>query len=190
MKIDAKWTLILVALVIVCSIATGGIYVALEDKIAENDFGDGDDIDISTLLPGATDLKKIDIDIPEDGSIRDVQGAYENNELKGYLIKTDTEGAYSTISLAVAITTEGTISGIEVLSHNETEGLGDEIADEEFTNRFKDKTADSLLKLVEEDTSADDEIQGLSGATISAQAVVDGVNTAVEFYNEQLKGGN
>ena len=76
------------------------------------------------------------------------------------------------------------------MSHNETEGLGDEIADEEFTNRFKDKTADSLLKLVEEDTSADDEIQGLSGATISAQAVVDGVNTAVEFYNEQLKGGN
>ena len=63
MKIDAKWTLILVALVLVCSIATGGIYVALEDKIAENDFGDGDDIDISTLLPGATDLKKIDIDI-------------------------------------------------------------------------------------------------------------------------------
>jgi len=189
LKIELKWTLILVVLIVICSIITGVVYGALEDKIAENNFETKDNIDITSLLPEADSLKDLDIDIPEDSKIRSVKGAYSNDELKGYLIKVDSEGAYSTISIAIAITNEGKISGIEILSQNETEGLGDKIADDEFTSRFKDKTAKTPLTLVNDETSANDEVQGISGATISAQAVVDGVNAAIEFFNTHLEGG-
>lgn len=190
MKVDFKWTAILIGLIVVCSVATGAVHGALEGTIAQNDFGTEEEIDITELLPEASSLKKLDMDIPEDSDIQSIQGAYDGDELKGYIIKTDSEGAYSTISIAIAITNEGEISGIEILSQNETEGLGDEIADDEFTSRFKSKTAKTPLTLVDDETSAKDEVQGLSGATISAQAVVDGVNTAIEFFNTQLEGGN
>lgn len=189
MNINLKWTLVLIGLLIVFSITTGAIYSALEDKIAENALDTESDIDIDNLLPGADNLKQVDIELPEEDAVKEVLEAYDGDELVGYLIKTDAEGAYSTISIATAIDIEGTISGIEILAQKETEGLGDDIVEDEFTDRFRNKTTKESLKLVKEETSSDDEIQGITGATISAQAVVDGVNSAVEFYNTQLKGG-
>lgn len=189
MKLNLKWSLILIGLLIVFSVTTGGIHSALKDRIDENAFGAEDDIDIDNLLPGANSLKQMDVQLPEEEAVKEVQEAYDGNELKGYLIKTDAEGAYSTISIATAIDNNGNISGIEILAQKETEGLGDDIVEDEFTDRFRNKTTQEPLKLVKEETSLEDEIQGITGATVSAQAVVDGVNAAVEFYNTQLKGG-
>lgn len=188
MKLNLKWSLILVALLVVFSLTTGAIHSSLEEKIAENAFDTDDDLDIANLLPDASSLKKIeDIEFSEEDPVKEVHEAYDGDELKGYLIKTDAEGAYSTISIATAIDIEGNISGIEILAQKETEGLGDDIVEDEFTDRFRNKTTAEPLTLVKEETSADDEIQGITGATISAQAVVTGVNDAVEFYNSQLK---
>lgn len=189
MKLNVKWTLILIGLLIVFFFTTGAVHNALEDRIAENAYDTDEDIDITNLLPDANTLKPLDIELPEDGPVIEVQEAYDNDELKGYLIKTDAEGAYSTISLATAIDVDGNITGIEVLAQNETEGLGDDIAEDEFTDRFRGKATEEPLKLVQETTSANDEIESITGATISAQAVVTGVNDAIEFYNVELKGG-
>lgn len=184
-----KWSLILVGILAVFFLTTGAIHGVLEDRIAENALDSDDELDISKILPEANTLKAIgDIELEEEGPIKEVYQAYDGDDLKGYVIKVDSQGAYSIITIAVAINVEENISGIEVLAQKETEGLGDDIVEDEFTDRFSSKTTEQPLDLVEDDTGADNEIQGITGATISAQAVVTGVNDAVEFYNSQLKG--
>jgi Na+-translocating ferredoxin:NAD+ oxidoreductase subunit G len=190
MKTNTKWSIILILVIVACSVVTGIVYNSLSDKIVENTpkYDNKDTLDIASLIPDADSLKPLDIQ-GGDEAVKEVNEAYAGDELKGYLIKTDSKGAYSTLSIATAITIDGKISGITILSQKETEGLGDGIVKEDFTNRFKEKDTQNELKVVKEEPKNGDEIQALSSATISSQGVVDGVNAAINYYNAHIKGG-
>ncbi|NMA95391.1 MAG: FMN-binding protein [Clostridiales bacterium] len=185
---NIRWGLQLLILLVIFSIVTGAVYKTLEDRILANSM-DFDDIDIPNLLPGASSISPTeDIELIEDEPVETIYEAYDEDIFKGYIIKVESQGYSSIITTVVAIDNEGGISGIDVLDQNETEGLGDKIANDEYTDRFRGKTAASPLNLVEDETIADDEIQNITGATKSAQGVITGVNYAIEFYNSQLKG--
>ena len=71
-----------------------------------------------------------------------------------------------------------------VLGQKETPGLGDYITGEEFRNQYTGKPADVDKPLVVVKADADDsnEIQALTGATISSDSVTDIVNRALANY--------
>lgn len=71
------------------------------------------------------------------------------------------------------------ITGISIVSHTETPGLGARITEPQFTNSFKGK---SLAK----DLTKDD-INALSGATYSTKGVVAAVNQARELLAKHRK---
>lgn len=73
-----------------------------------------------------------------------------------------------------------------MLSQHETEYLGARIATEGFAADFAGRKMP--LKLADS-ARLGSPVDGLSGSTISAQAVVDGVNDAREFLQSTIQTG-
>ncbi|MBQ2617784.1 MAG: FMN-binding protein, partial [Synergistaceae bacterium] len=91
------------------------------------------------------------------------------------------------IGFVVGITKDGTVKAINILNHSETPGLGAKSTEPEFYGQFADKSS-LPLKVVKGGASNPDEIAAISGATITSNAVTDGVNGAVKYWSENLKG--
>lgn len=107
----------------------------------------------------------------------------------GYIILvTNSDGYSGDIQMAIGISGDGIILGIEFLKINETAGLGMEAAeDKEFLNQFIGKDVDRF-QYTKTGAVLDSEINAISGATITTSAIVDGINSAISlmFF---LKGG-
>ena len=75
---------------------------------------------------------------------------------------------------------KGSLSGIGILSHQETPGLGSRISETSFTERFKGKLLDGNFK-VKKDNG---DIDAISGATNSSRGVCSAVENGVELYSK------
>lgn len=98
------------------------------------------------------------------------------------------EGYGGDISLSVGIGSDGTVNGFEILSISETAGLGMKADTDEFKEMFRDKKV-SRFVYTKTGASADNEIDALSGATITTNAVTNGVNAAIAYF-ESMEGGS
>ena len=98
-------------------------------------------------------------------------------------MRVETQGYGGTITLLVGLSEDlETIIGIEVVEHVETPGLGGEITTGEFQRQFAGLDADepvSYVKNVEPDPDAN-EIQAISGATITSRAITSGINRTLD----------
>lgn len=88
------------------------------------------------------------------------------------------DGYGGNITIAVGIDLEGNIKGVEVTEHSETSGLGSKITEEEFKSQYKDKNVDAFV-VTKTGASSDNEIDTVSGATISSDAMTNAVNAAI-----------
>ena len=109
-----------------------------------------------------------------------VQAAYESEY--GYAILVAPAGFGGEITMMVGILKDGTVSGISIISHAETAGLGSVAAQnsakgEAFRGQFAGASGSVA---VDKDGG---QIDSLTGATISSRAITAGVNAALEFYN-------
>lgn len=120
--------------------------------------------------------------------ILEVNAGYKNGEIIGYALKVSPKGYGGNVEIMVGISNEGSIGGIKILSHSETPGLGAKAPDPEFSGQFTGKSIDKKLEVVKGTGSNDNEIDAITGATITSRAVTNGVNDAVDFYNSDLKG--
>ena len=102
--------------------------------------------------------------------------AYDEEEnMIGRVLKVEAPG-YSSIIIALAgIDLENKITGIDVVSQQETPGLGANIEKENFLKQFIGKGEDEL-KLKKDGG----EIDAITGATISSRAITDGVRVLME----------
>lgn len=120
------------------------------------------------------------------------KGTTEDNgggDLKGYAYQLETtEGYGDVIKLMVGINADGTISGIDIVSHTETPGLGAAADGDKFKDQFKSKLAEKLY--VKKGAVEPQEIDAMGGATITSNAVTNAVNDAIEYFNTNNKEGN
>jgi len=101
--------------------------------------------------------------------------AYRDGKMIGRVLKVEAPGYSSTISALVGIDLGNRITGIDVLSHLETPGLGANIEKESFLGQFIGKTNENL-KIGKDGGSID----GVTGATISSRAITEGVREMIE----------
>jgi len=88
------------------------------------------------------------------------------------------------ISMMVGVDDNLTIIGINIIDNaKETPGLGSEIGKSEFYNQFGGKTPNITIT---KGKPSDNEIQAVTGATVSSKAVVNGVNDAIAAVQEVL----
>jgi len=105
-----------------------------------------------------------------------------NGELSGLAFKvTAPDGYGGNIDIMVGLRPDGTVQGIEILTHSETPGLGDKIKTEAFRGQFAGHNLANSDWRVRKDGGDFDQ---LTGATISPRAVVGAVRTGLEFYRD------
>ena len=93
-----------------------------------------------------------------------------------------TEGYGGGMQFSMGIASDGTTKGISFLSLSETAGLGMRADTDDFKNQFKDKNVEAF-SYTKSGASADDEIDALSGATLTTNAVTNGVNAGICCFN-------
>ena len=104
----------------------------------------------------------------EDESIRRVFKAED-----GYVLELETAGYAGPMMLWVGVTNEGRVSGLTVRDHRETFGLG----------RRAQTEAPFLLQFIgtSGEAAVGEDIDALTGATVTSKAVTRAVNSAVAF---------
>ena len=201
MKGMIKDALILFAITLIAGLMLGVVNDITKEPIAQqeqkakneacqNVFAAADSFEAQELADSAqieqvlTDAGISGADVDELMAAKDASGA-----LLGYVITvTDHEGYGGDIQFSMGITNEGTLNGISLLSISETAGLGMR-AGEVLVPQFADKNV-SKFTYTKTGATADYEIDAISGATITTNAVVNGVNAGHAYFDKILKGGS
>lgn len=198
MKNIIKNTLILTAITLVAGILLGLVYeitkepIALAKEAAKKEayqqvMADADAFEGLELVEDA--IKQVEDTVESSGCIiNEVVEAKTNGETIGYVVTTTTsEGYGGEIQISVGILTDGTVNGVAILSIGETAGLGMKATEEEFYGQYAGKNVE-LFSVTKTGASADNEIDALSGATITSNAMTKAVNSAVVYYKHALGG--
>lgn len=101
---------------------------------------------------------------------------------------TTSEGYGGDIQFAMGIRSDGTMNGIYILSISETAGLGMKATTDQFQDQFKEKKVEKFV-YTKNGAVADNEIDALSGATITTNAMTNGVNAGLCTF-QYVEGGN
>lgn len=134
----------------------------------------------------ADKFEKADIQLDDERILDVYKGLSDSGEIMGYAITTATSGYGGNVEIITGISVEGKITGIKVVKHQETPGLGANAQNQEFRDRFKDKSTEKELVIVKSAPNNPDEVQAITGATITSNAVKSGVNLAIELFNTKL----
>lgn len=188
-----KNTIILTLITLISGLLLGTVYQVTKDPIAKqqeetkkaayvavlseaSSFEDaGFDLSLEKTILESAGLK--DEDVTEVVKASDSSG-----EIIGYVIGVTThEGYGGDIDISVGIKVDGTVSGVEILSISETAGLGMRANTPEFKAQFAGKCVEKFA-YSKNGAAADNEIDALSGATITSNAMTNGVNAALAYF--------
>lgn len=102
----------------------------------------------------------------------------------GYVMSlTAKEGYGGDITFTIGVTVEGTMTGLSILSHSETAGLGANCTTESFQSQFVGLKGPEIA-YSKEGASADYEFDAISGATITSKALTKAINAGLGFLSE------
>lgn len=113
-----------------------------------------------------------------DGEEPRLWRALRGEALLGSFIVDEVIGKHELITYAVAIDPQGVVRGVEILDYRETRG--GEVRDPRWRSQFVGKGPRDRLRLGED-------IQNLSGATLSSRHITDGVRRLVVLHRLALK---
>ena len=122
---------------------------------------------MSEVLPGAESFSK---NISNDKKAEIYEGKDKNGFL-GYAVSIKTNGYGGEITLMVGIDKDEKVTGVNIVSFSETPGLGSKTKEPDFLVQYKNENPPFKVG---------ENINAISGATISSKAVTLGVNNALE----------
>lgn len=137
------------------------------------------------VLPSAqafSDEKKLTLD---DAEYIYFEGLDAAGGLTGYVFTTSAKGYGGDVVIMTGVDSAGAVTGIQTLELNETAGLGMKAKEESFLRQYRGKRAPIG---VEKNKPGENDIQALTGATITSKAITDSVNTALALY-AAVQGG-
>ncbi|MBO5552041.1 MAG: FMN-binding protein [Lachnospiraceae bacterium] len=116
--------------------------------------------------------------------LNSIDKAYGSGDSQiGYVVDvTDSDGYGGDIEIMVGISSDNgsyKINGISFLALSETAGMGMKAKESPFIDEFRNLGADKPIVYTKTGKSADNEIDAISGATITTSAVTDAANAAV-----------
>ncbi len=173
------------------------VYLATFDTIAENKARELREA-VFRVLPGVTRMQKLRFDgealvvMPDDAKDDEntIYGGYDDaGRFIGYAIANGGPGFQDTIRVLYGYQPVGRkVVGMWILESRETPGLGDKIyKDAAFVANFDDLAIDPQIVTVKKGTkSAANEIDAITGATISSKAVVRIMNEAHAVWDQRL----
>ena len=201
MKQMMKDAMILFLITLISGAALGLVYEVTKEPIAQqeqkakneayqNVFEAAEDfteLTEETYSPDALTafVKENGFDASIDGVAQALSG---DGSVLGYVITvTDHEGYGGDIQFSMGIRNDGTLNGISILSISETAGLGMN-ADSVLKPQFENKKAE-LFSYTKTGAQSADQIDAISGATITTNAIVNGVNAGLTCFKTMLMEG-
>lgn len=173
-----------IALFIFCLVATAllaGTNMITKDKIADNAVQTEIQSRKLVLPEGETYSEVTNV----DGGVTYCIGYDSEGNEVGYVFTSGAKGYGGTVTVMAGIDSEGKLTGVEILSHSETPGLGANAVKPDFKNRFIGKNG---ILNVDKNSNEGQNVQAITAATITSKAVVSAVNLITETYN-QIAGG-
>ncbi len=182
-------TLKLLIITVVAGIILGVVNGVTKEPIAEQALKEANEAR-QAVFPEASDFKELDIDIPNEYAI--IKEVYEALDADGNPIGITaaviTKGYSSGLNLSVGIGADGLVKGVKLGSNNESPGFGSRAPEELLPQFDAGKSYKQPFNVVKHPAESDNEIQAISGATITSKGIINAVNTVVEFY-KQMAGG-
>jgi H+/Na+-translocating ferredoxin:NAD+ oxidoreductase subunit G len=133
---------------------------------------------------------KIELAVPTNisntGNISVYRARLSNQPVAVSMMPITTKGYSGTISLVVGIRYDGTLIGVRILQHKETEGFGDQ-AHQDKTDWLQGFNNRSIAILSEDQWAIkkdDGEFDQLSGATITSRSIINIIYQTLEYYLE------
>lgn len=173
-----------IALLIICLVATtllAGTNMITEEKIAQNAV-ETEKASRMVVLPEGTQYTEV---TALESGITYCTGSNDAGEDVGYVFTAGAKGYGGTVSVMVGLDMTGKITGLEILSHSETPGLGANATKQDFKDRFIGKTG---VLTVDKNSNDGQNIQAITAATITSKAVTSAVNAVLAEY-EVITGG-
>lgn len=134
---------------------------------------------MAAVVPGANSFSEL---YSTDETIDSITGAYDGVQFKGYCVEVSPTGFVGTIRMMVGVNYGGSVTGVVILDHGETAGLGAKADSPEFLDQYLGKSGTVSVN------ESHNSISAITGATITSKAVTEGINralTAVLNYPEQ-----
>lgn len=199
--------IMLFVITIIAGVLLGGVYtitkgpIAAADEKATNEayaavYKDAEFKADDTLTKAVESFQK---DVAA-GKIDDDTFSYTSEELieartaskdgsqTGYVLKVSGKGYGGAVTIALGITNEGEVVGIQILdASNETPGLGQNSTKETWNSQYVGMKSDKTLSVVKDGSGSADNgtVNAISGATITSKAVTRAVNIALKFVAAQ-----
>jgi len=185
-KLIKNSTLRIVMALAVVGVLSGALLVVVYDysipKIRVNVENETERA-IKNIFPACTKIKKTKDDFFK------VTGA--ENKIAGYAFIAEGNGYQGIIKLIIGVDPKLTkMMGLEVLESQETPGLGAEIAGEKFRGQFKNLPITQEIEYVKnQKPDKPNQIEAITGATISSRAVVNIINSGIMEVRKNVKTG-
>ena len=190
MKISGKFilkvagTLTVIALVVAALL--GVVNNVTKDKIAEQDAENtriamsavapegcefGDKMDISDAVAAAASA--------QGGKIVEMYPMTNGGADAGYVVKVSASGSQGTITMMVGVDANKAITGISVISHSETSGIGTKVVGNE-PNSAGEPVLDQFVGMSGSGSLVvGKNVIAVSGATVSTKGITMGANAAL-----------
>ena len=189
-----KNTVILTVITLVSGLLLGLVYQVTKEPVALR-AKETQEAAFAKVLPGADTFEEVELPKESGKYANDVEkaviGKNSGGEIGMVFLVTNHEGYGGDISMAVGVSTDYSVTGLEILSLSETPGLGMRAKEPEFMAQYKGMEEDDFT-LTGNSAQADvvtgatkavsEKVDAISGATITSTAVNNGVHAALEYY--------
>jgi len=122
-------------------------------------------------LPEAEEFK------PEEAGDVTFYEGLKGGEVVGVIALTEGAGYGGPVRLMVTMTPEGSVSSVKILGMSETPGIGTKVAESAFLQQYAGKSPKDPVTLGQD-------VQAISGATVSSKAVNAGVQKALVTFQD------
>ncbi|MBP3894507.1 MAG: FMN-binding protein [Atopobiaceae bacterium] len=162
-------------LVIICMVASAllGAVHAATAPIAQANADQKAQETYAKLVPEAASFEPMDCSVA--GCTAALRALDDSGNVLAHVIVAQSKGYGGQVPIAVAFGPDGTVSAITTMPNDETPGLGTKIANDSYIGQY--------VGMAAQPTAADD-VDLISGATISSKAALAAFNVAVEAFEE------
>lgn len=164
-----------VVLVTICMLAGAllGIVHYVTDPVAQANAERKAQETYAQLVPDAATFEPVDCTV--EGCTAALKALDGSGNVVAHVIVAQSKGYGGQVPIAVAFGPDGTVSSITAMANDETPGLGTKIANDSYIGQYVGLGAESITA---------DDIDLISGATISSKAALSAFNIAVTAYEE------
>ncbi len=164
-----------VVLVAICMLAGAllGVVHYVTDPVAQANADRKAQETYAQLVPQAALFEPVDCTV--EGCTAALEARDASGAVIAHVIVAQSKGYGGQVPIAVAFGTDGTVTSITTMANDETPGLGTKIANDSYIGQYVGLAAESITA---------DDIDLISGATISSKAALSAFNIAVTAYEE------